>query len=1277
MTITRHHTNLLRIFAALAAIVALLPAARVSAVEYPTAGSPVYFQTSGPSAGLGIGDWYTSPAGGSTDHMLQLHVPAAWPSTTPVTVAVYDPESRAGSTGLAAIDEVRGTADVTRFRVVDPGSGTLVAHTFSSSAAYHGQWIELITFVPSAGTTYLLSTETGVGATSDGQRDDDNAWRVSFTSDPDCAIGEPVGTCSGIESGNESNDADGVPGTGDELAVSVVRTTYQSGGTSSVTFWFHVDASSASTVTLHNFDLDNSGSVTYTRASGTTVVGSVSGQTRWNNSVNATRSGDVVPTDGSSGWWRAAISASANNQFIFEVDGQAPVFLVQPPTPVLSIAIDDGDLDIAEGEAHSYFIDVANTSDATAVPGAAIETDVTVPLPSGVVYASCAAPAGVTCSESGGIVTFTFADPFIAGADAQLSIDVTGGPGMPSPVSMTATARFEDQLGNRGQPVTATDTNTTQYPNLAVTVAPDVTAAPSDVVVMTVDIANTGDHLQPGTVVTVPLPPGVTVDGSGTDPQWSCIDGDAEPALCTWTLGDMAPASAASAPLAFAVAPTIPAGFETLDVVASGSGEYAESDDADNASTATVTIDAVPDLAIEVVTPPTYVPGAPTDWGVQVENLGNQDAAGVVATVVVPIDATASATAGWTCVPDATSGSSCTYSVGNLPAGDSISLPFPIDTDPAAIDAATLDAGVTDDGSGGPDPVPANNSDSATVSPSPIADLSMDVSVGVEPVNLGDPTGFTLTVGNSGPSVAASTTVTISVPEGLTGATPPLGCTPVGTWSWSCPIGDLYPGDTMIVTVTGTADAASLTLAGTAGSPTDPAGASGSATATANRPPVADDTTAETEDRTTVSIAVPASDPDGDDLSVTVTAPDGSAIVVAGPGGPEILYTPGPVTAGTVVLTYQACDPNGLCDEGVVEVLVKRAFLDASTVCIADVPYLSYEVTTVGLSGDHAATISWTDGSNTLTMADMPLSGLALWPGASADDITKNPVDRMATDWPGWILVNGMWTAGDDGFAWSAGPDVTVSVRVNPTSEPLAVTYPASTSDCSARPDGPSNRPPIGTDIAGWASSAFPFTADLLVGTSDPDGDPITITSVTPSGGRATIVDGILTYTPGSGDAGTIVLDVEITDGRGAFATFSVTIDVAPARAVSGVAFVDADGDGMLDEGEKPIIDGTVTMTHPGADGVLGTEDDLVMTARTGLDGRWTIDSVPVDVANVTVTATGYVAVTVTTDADFVVTAFAETLPVTGADLARVGITGLILLVAGLLAIGWRPRTEK
>jgi hypothetical protein len=254
---------------------------------------------------------------------------------------------------------------------------------------------------------------------------------------------------------------------------------------------------------------------------------------------------------------------------------------------------------------------------------------------------------------------------------------------------------------------------------------------------------------------------------------------------------------------------------------------------------------------------------------------------------------------------------------------------------------------------------------------------------------------------------------------------------------------------------------------------------------------------------------------------------------------------------------------------------------------------------------------------------------------------------------------------------------VTVVATVNPTSQPIAVSYPAATPDCAAVPDGPNNRPPVGTDLSGWASAPVPYVVDLLAGTSDPDGDIVSIVSVTPTSGKVTVVDGVLTYTPAPSDSGTVVFDVTITDGRGGYDTFTVTIEVVSARQVSGVVFVDNNGDGVDDTGDSPVTGATVTVVHPGPDGVFGTQDDVVFTAVTGPNGTWSIPSVPVGTIQVQVVATGRNTVTVVSDASYYSTPYENQLPITGAALVWIALFGSVLVGFGLLALLGAPRREE
>ena len=436
-----------------------------TAIDVPPSAIDLYIQTSGPSAGINVGDWYTAPTGtggGGTDHQYPITVPSGWPAGAPITVALFDPESFDGGVPHtpSAIDEVRGgTADQTTFTLFDPVGGVIQSTTFTTSAT-DGQWYELFTFTPGASGygRYTLRVTTGDDNSSPSSfNDDDNSWRLAVDHDPDCAAGGS-GTCAGLQNGNEVDDFDGLPGTGDELNVGIDRGSFQHGGSGLVcnTYFFQVSPTTprdgpTGGLMVHNFDMDNSGTITYTDPLGGLVGGTVSGGTRWNNSTDTTRVGDELPSI--DGWWSAEICLSPNNQYIFEAPSGSTIYLeYQPQTPQIALAKDDGGLvDVNPSDTITYTIVFDNTSDATPNPGQAVNVVLSDAVPAGTTYVggSCAiaAPFSGSCAEAAGTVTFAIAEPVNPGTSGQVSFDVVVDSGASGTISNQATADFDDLIG--------------------------------------------------------------------------------------------------------------------------------------------------------------------------------------------------------------------------------------------------------------------------------------------------------------------------------------------------------------------------------------------------------------------------------------------------------------------------------------------------------------------------------------------------------------------------------------------------------------------------------------------------------------------------------------------------------------------------------------------------------------------------------------------------------------------------------------------------------------
>ncbi|WDF64130.1 gliding motility-associated C-terminal domain-containing protein [Flavobacterium sp. KACC 22763] len=182
------------------------------------------------------------------------------------------------------------------------------------------------------------------------------------------------------------------------------------------------------------------------------------------------------------------------------------------------------------------------------------------------------------------------------------------------------------------------------------------------------------------------------------------------------------------------------------------------------------------------------------------------------------------------------------------------------------------------------------------------------------------------------------------------------------------------------------------------------------------------------------------------DLKVTQADPKGYLTIDA--DGNVVLVPNAP--AGEYELTYTICEklnPNN-CDSNIVKVTVAEPKMNvtASSYCSNNVPYVNYTVTPENFTAHNLLTVRWIDSNNNVvaTQTNLPLSGNILWPGAEVDS------NGNGTDWPGWILNNGIWSEGADGFEATRN-GVKMEFSLNPTVT-VSVAYPPATPDCNARP---------------------------------------------------------------------------------------------------------------------------------------------------------------------------------------------------------------------------------
>lgn len=440
----------------------MMGAPLVSAQQVPPFGGDVYIQTSGPNAGIGIGDYYTSNAGepnaANRLHRVEFNVPCTWPANTPITISAFDPESSGlpsnedVAAGLPATrDEMRGPAfDNTVFTVRAPDGTVIGPRTFTPAGGTDLLWVELITFRPNQ-AGYGCGTYIVESATAD---DDDNSWTLRVGHDPDCT--DTPGTCSTVGAassalmgnGNFSADADGVDGTGDELFIGFTRITFQHNSNSCQNIYFYVDRTLiGQTINLNNFDFDDPGgangliSISYTQPDGTTSVGTESGGSVWNVSNAITRGGDpFVVTEPMVGWWEADICMTVDNQYIFEGLEDRPIFFVEPLEPLMIVAKDDGRTEVSSsGEEVVYVITYENIG-----RGAAANVEINDTLPTGATFVSCSNG----CTNTGTTATWNL--PLVrAGEQGEVRLRVLLPPAPDgSTHTNVVTLDYTDLLGN-------------------------------------------------------------------------------------------------------------------------------------------------------------------------------------------------------------------------------------------------------------------------------------------------------------------------------------------------------------------------------------------------------------------------------------------------------------------------------------------------------------------------------------------------------------------------------------------------------------------------------------------------------------------------------------------------------------------------------------------------------------------------------------------------------------------------------------------------------------
>ena len=313
----------------------------------------------------------------------------------------------------------------------------------------------------------------------------------------------------------------------------------------------------------------------------------------------------------------------------------------------------------------------------------------------------------------------------------------------------------------------------------------------------TVTVSNNGPDTASGVVVNDSLPSQFTATGaSGGGFTCTLPGGPGGTLVCT-----QATLAVAAGPQQIVVTGTLAAGTEgeMPANVATVSSNTSDPDLSNNTATFTQLIVPSADVGITKLalesgstTPLTtpVAPGGTFDYQLTVTNSGPSPAANVVVRDTLPTDITLMATAPG-CAPGAGSGGAITCTVGALASGAtrvitlhvivSTSAPGAGPTNTATVSSTTADPNLS------------NNSSSATIGITPVADLALTKSVSPQIANVGDVVTYSFVVTNNGPEGTGGL-ISDELPAGLQFVSS-SSCTegPLPPEMVSCNVGALGP----------------------------------------------------------------------------------------------------------------------------------------------------------------------------------------------------------------------------------------------------------------------------------------------------------------------------------------------------------------------------------------------------------------------------------------------------------------------------------------------------
>ncbi|MBM7775601.1 putative repeat protein (TIGR01451 family) [Actinokineospora baliensis] len=623
-------------------------------------------------------------------------------------------------------------------------------------------------------------------------------------------------------------------------------------------------------------------------------------------------------------------------------------------------------------------------------PSSAYGVATTDPAPAGVTYSAVSSTLG-TCSINAGGTASCAIGTLASGATATVTLtgslapDFTG-TSVTNTVTVGSTSSDPDPSDNASSAVS--DTTSSADLGLAVTAQPEP-VVPGQQVSWTFTVTNRGPSTARGVVVSDELPAAVSPRPSAgctiTGQRFSCPIGDvAVGATATVTVAGLLAANFSEASL------------RNTGTATSGTAEV---DASDNTATATSTPNPQADVAVAVTQPVNAVAGQSATWTIRVSDAGPSDAVGTSLTVAVPAYLY-NAQVSWPSGVCTVSGAVATCPIGVIAAGGATDVTLTGTIDAAYSGPLTVGAEATAQTA---DPSLSNNSANTVSSSSRSADL-VSTLTGPTSAVPGTRLSWLLVARNLGPSAADAVVATATLPAGVTGitATSPSGTCTVTGRDITCPVGELSPGMTALVNITGDlaagVTAPSITATALVASPTpDPTPTANASSSTSPVTPTANLHVAKA-----VTSGVPV---EGAPITFVIEVSNG------GPSDAQSVVMTDTVPATISQLTVQT--PSGSCTISGQDLNCALGTVPAGAAPVA-ITLRGVLADGAGDSVTNTATVSsptpevdGSDNSGTVTASSTESAGLAVRVDAPATVVAGTPLTYTVT-----VTNSGPSTAG-------------------------------------------------------------------------------------------------------------------------------------------------------------------------------------------------------------------------------------------------------------------------